>query len=309
VSGGRAVILVLAGCDVALGLEPPAPDATAPSCGQRDVELVPDTGLVETELSTLVTDDSGSCGGAGVADAVYAIDLPLDGTGLMVATDLPGTTSDTLIYVRRDCLDPTSEIVCDVRGGRDELAAHRLDRLARGRYYVFVDGEGAGAHVAVVIRALLPEGSACTANPAREVCAPNLECVDGHCRAAPCELEATLPPGGSTTTLATSGKPNRHAGTCGPGNDGGARAGEAIVAFTTAGGSVTVTTASATTDFDTIVYLRAACAGDEIACSDDAGAMGGASTLTASVPAGSYHVFVDGFAGATGTAQLIVSAP
>jgi hypothetical protein len=281
------------------------PDAALPACAMGALP-VPATGTVTAMLEPATDDDAGSCGGMGFGEVTYAIDVP-PGSGLLVAADLDATTADTLLYVRADCSDPGSELVCDDDGGHGEQAAHRFDSLPPGRYYVHVDGESTGV-AATSIQVLVPEGSACTSN-GRERCAPGLFCA-GTCMVDTCggaELLSGL--NAYVRVPVTTDGTNRHAGTCGEGNDGGARAPEVVyvLRLATAVSNVQISTDNAQTNYDTLIYVRAGCRGAEIACSDDIASSNNRTDVsTGPLPPGDYHVFVDGFGRRSGTAEVTI---
>jgi hypothetical protein len=136
--------------------------------------------------------------------------------------------------------------------------------------------------------------------------------VGDQCVVAGCVLTDTL--SGSNTytrTAVTMGAPSVHAGSCGEGNDGGLRSPEIVyrLVLSTAVTNVNVSTDSASTDYDTLVYMRSGtCTGPEVKCDDDMG--GGASGSvfdTGPLTTGDYYIFIDGFGGRSGTAQLTVT--
>jgi hypothetical protein len=134
--------------------------------------------------------------------------------------------------------------------------------------------------------------------------------MTGTCAAAGCIIEETLT--GATTyerTVATSGAFNRHAGTCGEGNDGGARGPEKIyqVAIASPVTNMHVSTRNPATDYDTLIYVRHDCSGAEVACNDDSGADNLSDLDTGALTAGNYDVFVDGFATHSGTADVTIT--
>lgn len=295
-----------------------APDAPfAQTCAMRTVNQVPVGGIVTGSATAGGGNATGSCGGGGSDDAVYAIDLVDDESSLLVAADLPGSTSDTLIHIRRDCDDPSTEVACDVSGGANEDAAQRLIKPGIGRYHVFIEAEpgGAGLEYEASIQILRALGHTCGTMPGREICGPDLTCMQGTCQPAAC-------PSASTISVATLGTSNimldttmslaAHAGSCGEGNDGGVRAPESILTIDLQlAARLEISTASPLTSFDTLIYLRATCSGPEIVCDDDGGAVSGngqSTFTTAMLPIGSYLLFVDGFAVRRGTADVTVRA-
>ena len=79
--------------------------------------------------------------------------------------------------------------------------------------------------------------------------------------------------------------------------------------LTAASAGITVDTDFANTDHDTLVYIRDACTGAELACDDDAGGNSlKAIATTGPVPAGTYFLFIDGFSAREGNVQLRITA-
>ncbi len=83
----------------------------------------------------------GSCGGQGAAEVVftYRVDVPVE--ALVVTTAHEDTEVETVLYVRRACLDGATEVGCS-REPLDEVAANelRIEAPALGDYYIFLDG-------------------------------------------------------------------------------------------------------------------------------------------------------------------------
>lgn len=142
---------------------------------------------------------------------------------------------------------------------------------------------------------------------------PPEQCDDGNTDAgdgcdAACDVEPsvcgdlvpTVLEPGATLDGTTDGLTSATSGTC-----GGGSAGEQVFLLTVYELSdVTITTDLAGTAFDTAVYVRSDCLnlGSQLAC-EGAGAAGDTLTLT-SLPPGTYFVFVDGVAGASGAFQI-----
>jgi len=283
------------------------------TCASRPVGMVPPSGRVSGTQSTEPADAVGGCGGGGFNDAVFGIDVPDAESSLLVATDLPGSSSNTLIHIRRDCDDPSTEVVCDVSGGVNEDAAYRLITPGAGRYFVFIDQEagGTGASFEASIQVLRGAGAACTTT-GREICTPELRCVAGICQPAGCVMvnALTISSLGTTNrTVSTAGLMGDHGGTCGEGNDGGARAPDEVVPFDLQlSARLEIRTDNPGTNYDTLLYLRATCAGPEIACNDDGVGTGPSRFVTGVLTPGQYLLFVDGFAFKQGTADISIRA-
>jgi len=103
--------------------------------------------------------------GARSADRVYSLDVP-SRSRLRIRQQ---SDHDGVVYVRRDCDDPTTEIACndDFRDERHSLITAVVER---GRYYVYADGFGSSASGSFTISADLTaaagggaQGEACSA--------------------------------------------------------------------------------------------------------------------------------------------------
>jgi hypothetical protein len=217
-----------------------------------------------------------------------------------------------LLYIRTECADRATEVVCDPELGMDDNAAYRMLSPAAGRYYVFVDGDAAGSFNGR-IQTLLPISATCDLSNGRDRCAPGLTCTSNTCTTAACPLAGTLSGANSyTRTAVTTSAPANHAGTCGSGFDGGARAPEIIYQLIVPMGgvaSVRVSTDSPSTNYDTLIYMKQfTCTGPEVGCADDPISGAGPSLFdTGPLAAGNYYIFVDGFGTRSGTADLTVT--
>ncbi|HEV8324663.1 MAG TPA: hypothetical protein VG389_23800 [Myxococcota bacterium] len=260
-------------------------------------------------------DFTGTCGGAGAPDVVYSIALPAGAAALQIATDLPGTNYDTLLYLRDDCAVPGSEILCDDDSGIATQSMLLTGPLAPGTYFLVVDGFSGGGAYEASIDVILPPGAACTPGSTGFRCLHENECAPAvaggfTCQPTGCAVVTTLMgPGPFSFGDTTVGRANLHAGSCGQGGDGGTRAPEAIFVLSLAAPvtNVHVTTDFATTTFDTLVYVRDGCTGVEIVCDDDGGANTTSVLDTGPLAAGSYYLFVDGFATNSGPFDTVVT--
>ncbi|MEZ4474593.1 MAG: hypothetical protein R3F60_28165 [bacterium] len=103
----------------------------------------------------------GTCGGRGSSEVVfgYRVDEPIE--ALEITTQHPDTAVETVLYVRRDCLDRDTELACNREPLDDGVAGNRLvvPNPARGDYYIFVDGAtgASGAFVLTVNAVPRPE--------------------------------------------------------------------------------------------------------------------------------------------------------
>lgn len=296
--------LVLCACRV--HFDAPELDAAGDTCGAT----VPTSGTISGTLAASTAGDAGSCGGGDVAEAVYSIDVS-NGAELLVTADEQGTTADTLIYIRSECMNASTEVVCDTESGMGDNGSYRLTSPTPGRYQIFIDGETAGDFVGR-IETLLPAGADCDPANARDRCGAELTCTNQKCSSAACPLADMLTGAATyTRTAITSTAVREHAGSCGDGFDGGVRAPELIYQLILAApaSNVRVSTESPMTDYDSLIYMRQfTCTGTEVGCDDDTISGAGASQFdTGALPAGDYYIFVDGFGTRSGTAILSVT--
>ena len=97
-------------------------------------------GPLPNELSSPV------CNGFG-GEFAYTYSV-LDGPkALVISTDYPETTLDTVVYVRTECRNPDTELDCDDDGGVVEQGSSHLilPDVPTGTYYVIVDAFGPGS--------------------------------------------------------------------------------------------------------------------------------------------------------------------
>jgi hypothetical protein len=146
---------VIAACGAATGITVATPTTTATST------MV--TGSLEAGAGAL----EGSCGLTGGSEVVYSVVVPAGSFDLVARTDLPGTgATDTVVYVRSDCEDPTSEVACDDDvGGSFGSLAEVLDAPA-GTYAVVVEPFDSVAaaepfDLEVSLRPVLATGATC----------------------------------------------------------------------------------------------------------------------------------------------------
>ena len=129
------------------------------------------TGTVPGTPSNLA---SPTCGGGG-GEAAYQVSFT-EPSVLVATTDLPGTTMDTVLYLRTDCLDPATELACNNNTGEPGVTTSRIvATLDPGTYYLVVDADSAasGGTYQLQVDLLRGEGQAC-ANQGE--CGPGLQC-------------------------------------------------------------------------------------------------------------------------------------
>jgi hypothetical protein len=111
------------------------------------------------------------CGGGG-EEQVFIYEVT-QARALLLSTDFPETTVDTVIYVRSECRMIDTEVGCN---DGDFGSTLQIDRLEPGTYYIIVDthttvNEGV---YRLQVSEFVPEHETCDATTA--VCAPGLEC-------------------------------------------------------------------------------------------------------------------------------------
>ena len=101
-----------------------------------------------------------------------------------------GSAFDTLLSVRRDCDELSSEVACNDDVGAMSLthSVVQLDQPALGDYYVIVDGYGESAgRVVLSVEAGVAEGEACPSEGGPLVCPRGQACnEEGVCAPAAC---------------------------------------------------------------------------------------------------------------------------
>jgi hypothetical protein len=306
-------LLVVVGCGryhFAQRSDAPIPDTPGSDAATACTALSVDTTGKATGQLPATSTTQGSCGGATLGEVIYQLDAAYSGGDVLVAGDFPGSSAGTVMYIRSACADPSTELACSYMDGNGDAPEIRLLGAAAGRYYVYVDGDGAGAYE-VSLQTLLPAGAPCDPTNVRDRCGADLVCT-GTCTPASCTITQAL--SGSTTYMVTAdtstGAVNDHAATCGDAHDGGVRAAERVYTVDVASSisDLVVSTDDAATTYDTLVYVRASCLGPEITCDDDSGTISLRSIAhTGPLAAGTYYVFIDGFGHATGSASVTIT--
>jgi hypothetical protein len=130
------------------------------------------TGTLPATPSNLTSVNPG-CGGAG-GEVAYEL-VVTEPSVVVLTTDLPQTTVDTVLYVRTQCLVDASEVACNNDSGPAVAASTLTVSLAPGLYYVIVDSRtlGTPGTFMMTIDFYAGEGVAC-ANQAE--CGPGLQC-------------------------------------------------------------------------------------------------------------------------------------
>jgi hypothetical protein len=145
------------------------------ACGNNlTVTLLPETSVIGMLAGSPSTLTSETCGGGG-GEVPYQISLTVP--RIMIArTDVPTTTVDTVLYLRQNCLEPTSELACNDDSGTPGAIGSAITRMLDiGTYYLIVDARnaGQGGSFTLDVQFLLTEGQPCTQ---QAECGPGLQC-------------------------------------------------------------------------------------------------------------------------------------
>ncbi|MBI5486514.1 MAG: hypothetical protein HY905_04205 [Deltaproteobacteria bacterium] len=215
--------------------------------------------------SGMANNTSGSCASSACPDVVYSFTPTTTGTW---AIDTNGSGFDTVLYVHSaGC--PGTQIACDDDSGSGNQSRVLVSLTAGTTYYVFVDGYNglfgcASGSYTLHVYLSVSGGDTCAAAPA----------ISGAGTWA-----------GDTCALAAD-----YDGTC-----AGTGGRDAVFAWT-APSAGTWNFDLQYSAYDTVIYVRSAsCTGTQVGCDDDYWAVAGASYFSASLSAGLYYVFVDGY--------------
>lgn len=164
------------------------PAASTECGGAMDIVLATPTTASTTMTVSGSTPASGvfvgSCGGGMGGEGIWHLAVPAGDYDLSLTTDVGGTAVDTLVYVRRACLDQTTELAM---GCNDDInypsnpRSHLTFRdITPGDYYIFVetyDGAPGAYHLQATLLPVLASGTACDPSMV------NYRCVTGVCGA------------------------------------------------------------------------------------------------------------------------------
>ena len=170
------------------GCGSPQDPTEASSCGAHEAIDI-------SYLSQIVVDTEGqpsifeACRSNNAPEQVFLFTLRRPVEYLYISTE--GSSFDTLLSVRRECISEESEVACndDVSGaGGPRTSAVQLDQPALGEYYVIVDGFGESAgRVVLNVEAGVSEGEACPPDDGPLVCPRGQACdASGVCAPAAC---------------------------------------------------------------------------------------------------------------------------
>src|SRR5262249_45106000 len=124
-----------------------------------------------------------SCQGRGAETAyVFTLDHPVT---MVATTDGPGTTLDTVLYVRRSCTQASTELACNDDIGSEDTASSLSLELTPGTYYLIADGRTVGSAGTYALTVPFYEGVG-------EPCTTSAMCAPGYtCRAIPPSTQTT----------------------------------------------------------------------------------------------------------------------
>jgi hypothetical protein len=220
------------------------------------------TGVVSAGDTFAARDDvSGSCGGAGAADAVFHLDVVR--RSRFVAR-FEAEEGPHLLVLFRHCGDRASEVACGKT--LDEV-------LPPGTYFMAVDGASPEAfgryRLSSTLRDLSMQGAACHSAPALAL--------------------------GRTLSTTSSGSGDRFAASCAGAGDSSATGADRVFEFSVAV-RATVRLDVVAAGFDATLSIRRSCAdsiGTEVACESDADSAHQLS-IERTLEPGTYYALVDG---------------
>jgi hypothetical protein len=148
-------------------------------CGPSvPLQPLPPDGLVNGFLDADGTSAliSLECGGSGT-EHVYQITVEQP-IALVARTDFPETEIDTVLYLRRECRESSSELACDDDVGEATGSRIRAAELEPGTYYLVVDARSNGLAGAfkLEVERYLAAGAACDPDDPSLSCPPGLLC-------------------------------------------------------------------------------------------------------------------------------------
>lgn len=206
-------------------------------------------------------DLGGSCGGQGAPDRVYRLDLQ---SRTRLRASLVDQDFPLVVYLQSAC--GGTELFC-----AGLSSGQSVDHtLAPGTYYLVIDGQAPDAFGSAQLSVQLDD----------------LGALEALCRQAP-----QIRPGRQITGN-TTGSSDRFQATCA----GGARSPDLVYRLVLRR-TQRVRISSEQSDFDGAIYMRSDCldGNTEVACNDDAGD-NRHSLIEVTLQAGTYFVFVDGYA-------------
>lgn len=107
----------------------------SPVCNAMVPPMLDNGVTVSGSTNSAPTQLDAGCAGTTGGERVYYIDVPA-GANVVLTNDLPGTTYDTILYVRTVCEDPGTELACDDPAVGDTIM---FTAPTAGVYFVIVD--------------------------------------------------------------------------------------------------------------------------------------------------------------------------
>ncbi len=148
------------------------------ACGMgTSVSPLPSSGVVSGALSAGTSNVSASCGAGTVGtgtEVAYVISIAQPMT-LVATTDFPGTSFDSVLYVRRACTEASTQVACSDDVGGTNTRSSLTASLTPGSYFLIVDGKTPAATGAFTLQANLYAGLGETCTQASQ-CAPGFVC-------------------------------------------------------------------------------------------------------------------------------------
>jgi hypothetical protein len=132
------------GCDSAADADEFNADPSI--CGANvPLQPLPEDGLVTGSFEAEAPNEliSLACGGSGT-EAVYELVVAETIPRLIATTNFPETEVDTVLYLRSECRESSTEITCNDDVGVTTASRIRVDELAPGTYYLVVDIRSSG---------------------------------------------------------------------------------------------------------------------------------------------------------------------
>ena len=304
------------GCSGTCQIEAGAPTDTCPggTIVLQGSGSNPRTGTASGSTAYATPGFAGTCGnyGADSKDVVFAVTSDIDGTMTVNLGGPTATSYDSVLYVRKSCGDPNSELACD-DATADGGEVVKIPVVAHVPYYIVVDGYGGASgnfqvHVQVdpasCGNGIVDGGEDC--DDGGTVAGDGCSLICKYEPAGPEDVcpgrELTLIQNGFLYTAAWTGstvnQASDYAGTCG--TSGASK--DAVAHFKSGpGGVVEISLSKVSTNFDAVLYVRGGdCAtGAQVAC-DDVTGQGGDTVQFDAQPNTDYWVFVDGYNGAAG---------
>ncbi len=315
-------------------------------CDDAVLVTGPDFGpsSVSGDMASYDADVAGSCGSAG-DDLLYRVDVPSQGgltTFATILMDASGSAIDTALHLTTTCGDPAGEPVyasqvcgassgagracANVAGTTEALRACGMpssNTFAGQPYYATVDStasQGVWAlnlHVDSVDLDTCAQSGNVSNLPSNPTTYANLttgKANNYRYDATSSSLACPGPPTNSNACGEANGDPSGGGPVCN--SDGGASSGDIVFYYyATSTGFLTADTQGST--YDTVLYIKSGCnldcfpPSDCRRCNDDHNLTAGASWSRVyhfCVTVGNlYYMVVDGYGGASGTAQLNLS--